>query len=134
MLRIINGCLEFNDGTHYDLSTSGQKRVLQGLSIQLSEGSLTKSEYNKCLELINAYYEGNKTVKPTKKSIERHYGVRLERGDFDMCDDYRSWVAFVDTPTNIVQVAWCDTLAEIIHALDKKKDEIKQLKESNFDE
>lgn len=52
----------------------------------------------------------------------------MERGDFSMCDSYKSWFAYVDTTDDEVQIAWCDTLAEIIVELDKKLEEIKELK------
>ncbi|OSA98149.1 UNVERIFIED_ORG: hypothetical protein B2H98_05520 [Clostridium botulinum] len=53
MIRIINNTLYLNDGTFYNLSNTSKKRVLQGLNSQLQEGSLTKTEYDQCLELIS---------------------------------------------------------------------------------
>ncbi|MBN1076984.1 hypothetical protein [Clostridium botulinum] len=53
MIRIINNELCLNDGTFYNLSNTSKERVLQGLNFQLQEGSLTKAEYNQCLELIS---------------------------------------------------------------------------------
>lgn len=64
----------------------------------------------------------------TKKVIEKKYGVRLERGDFNMSDSYKSWFAYVDTTEDEEQVAWCDTLSEIVEELDSKLEEIKELK------
>ncbi|NFS61085.1 hypothetical protein FDF00_09010, partial [Clostridium botulinum] len=53
MIRIINNELCLNDGTFYNLSNTSKERVLQALNSQLQEGSLTKAEYNQCLELIS---------------------------------------------------------------------------------
>ena len=56
----------------------------------------------------------------TKKAIEKKYNVRLERGDFDLADDYKSWFAYkydVDDDCE-TEVAWCYTLAEIVEALE----------------
>lgn len=64
----------------------------------------------------------------TKKVIERKYGVRLERGDFNMSDSYKSWIAYIDTSEDEEEVAWCDTLAEIIEELDGKLDELEEIK------
>lgn len=55
----------------------------------------------------------------TKKAIEKKYGVRLERGQFDMADDYKSWIAYIDTKDDEEDVAWCYTLAEIVEELEK---------------
>lgn len=55
----------------------------------------------------------------TKKVIEKKYGVRLERGDFNMSDSYKSWIAWkTDEDDEEHQVAWCDTLAEIVEELE----------------
>lgn len=53
MIKIKNNELLLNDGTCYDLSKSSKKRVIQGLNFQLEEGSLTKEEYAKCIDLLN---------------------------------------------------------------------------------
>lgn len=53
MIKVENNELLLNDGTYYDLSKSNKKRVMQGLNRQLEEGSLTKEEYVKCIDLLN---------------------------------------------------------------------------------
>jgi len=53
-LNITNNELHLKDGTFYDLSTTGDKRVLQGLKLQLEDGSLTQSDYDECINLIKS--------------------------------------------------------------------------------
>lgn len=65
----------------------------------------------------------------TKEVIEKKYGVRLERGEFNLTHNYKSWIAYVDNSEDEEEVAWCDTLAEIVEELDSKLDEIKELQE-----
>jgi len=60
----------------------------------------------------------------TKKVIEKKFKVKLERGDFNMSDSYKSWFAFkTDEDGEEIQVAWCDTLAEIIEELELIQEE-----------
>lgn len=66
-------------------------------------------------------------MKLTKKVIEKKYGVRLEKGEFDLADSYKSWFAYVDTTDGAEQIAWCFTLAELVQELDKIVDDIKEL-------
>ncbi|MGG7057562.1 hypothetical protein ACQPUZ_04620 [Clostridium tertium] len=70
MIKIINNDLLLNDGTYYDLSKSNKKRVMQGLNRQLEEGSLTKEEYVKCIDLLNS----TTTQQLLEVAIE-HYGI-----------------------------------------------------------
>lgn len=69
MIRVENNELLLNDGTYYDLSKSNKKRVMQGLNRQLEEGSLTKEEYVKCIDLLN----GTTTQQLLEAAIN-HYG------------------------------------------------------------
>lgn len=70
MIKIENNELLLNDGTYYDLSKSNKKRVIQGLNCQLEEGSLTKEEYVKCIDLLN----GTTTQQLLEAAINR-YGL-----------------------------------------------------------
>ena len=73
-------------------------------------------------------------MKLTKKAIEKKYNVYLERGSFNMCDNYMSWRAYSlnedgEAMNGIgYEVAGGDTLAEIITELDSRLDELVKLK------
>ena len=67
-------------------------------------------------------------MKLTKKIIEKRFNVRLERGDFNMSDNYKSWHAwkYIQEDNNEILIAWCDTLQEIVDELKTKSVEMKE--------
>ncbi|WP_462427231.1 hypothetical protein [Fusobacterium varium] len=64
-------------------------------------------------------------MKLTRKSIEKKYGVTLERGAFDMADSYKSWIAYVDDGDGQHEVGWAYTLLELVNELEENIEEIK---------
>lgn len=73
MIKLIGNELYLGDGTFYDLKITSEKRVLFGLKMQLEEGSITKDEYNQCIELVNSTKKcprcSNESIKEEIKNL-----------------------------------------------------------------
>jgi polyhydroxyalkanoate synthesis regulator phasin len=112
MIKVEDGKLLLNDETYYDLKTTTLNRIKQGVDAQLEDGSLTKEEYNKCIELVNAF------SKETELTISRKR----------LLEDFKS---FIKTPKDYIDEkinSYCKNAISYLESLS-----IKTLSEAEID-
>lgn len=68
MVKLKGNELILDNDTFYDLSKISITRVVQGLNFQLNEGSLTKNDYEQCINLLEVYEQKEIALKLLKDS------------------------------------------------------------------
>ena len=101
MIKLIGNELSLGDGTFYDLKRTSKKGVLFALKMQLEDGSITKEEYNQCIELVNSNEKcprcSNENIKEEIKNLEEICRPVVEY----LKENYAPYYAVVITDSHI---------------------------------